>query len=409
MLQILIVFGFLLSILLLYFNIRKQPGVIYLGLFFLLLSVYSYFLNVMLQSESVLLVSIVFINGATPAYIIGPLLYFYVRSVITDSSILRKTDMIHFLPIVLYLLASSSYFFTPWSVKESYAKLIIKERFLLWNISNEVVNWLIPNIVNFVSRPGLLLFYSIISLVKLIKFRYISGNVNIIRKHYLNFNWLIFLLVFVIIFTFAHTALTIISIQNEDLNYFTSINTLQIISVIGFIGIIILPFLYPKVLYGLHQFSPTEEFKEKMNSFTAEVALVQANTLENQSKQYSEFDSVYLQFIEKNIEQTMADEKPYLQKECNLQYFANKLHIPAHHLSYYFREVRKQSFNDYRNKWRINHSKELIKISKNNNYTIEGIGMLSGFSSKNAFFTAFKKFENTTPGTYAENIGNITN
>jgi AraC-like DNA-binding protein len=363
----------------------------------------------MLQSESVLLVSIVFINGATPAYIIGPLLYFYVRSVLTDSSKFKKNDLIHFVPVVLYLIAASAYIFTPWSVKESYAKLIIQERFYFWNISNEIVNWLIPNSVNFVSRPGLLLFYSIISLVKLIKFRYISGNVNIIRKHYLNINWLIFLLVFVIILTFAHTVLTIISIQNEDLHYFASINTLQIISVIGFIGIIILPFLYPKVLYGLHQFSPSEELKEKINSFTADIAVEHSNTSENQSKQYPEFDSVYLQFIEKTVDQNMTDDKTYLQKGCNMQFFANQLNIPAHHLSYYFREVKKQSFNDYRNMWRIKHSKELIKNSKNNDYTIEGIGMLSGFSSKNAFFTAFKKYENTTPGTYAENIENIVN
>ncbi|MEI6436852.1 MAG: helix-turn-helix domain-containing protein, partial [Bacteroidota bacterium] len=84
-----------------------------------------------------------------------------------------------------------------------------------------------------------------------------------------------------------------------------------------------------------------------------------------------------------------------------LAYLSKLIKIPAHHLAYYYREVKKQSFNDFRNVWRINHAKNLIKEGKANELTLEAIGQLSGFSSRNAFFTAFKKAEGTSPRAFA--------
>jgi AraC-like DNA-binding protein len=97
----------------------------------------------------------------------------------------------------------------------------------------------------------------------------------------------------------------------------------------------------------------------------------------------------------------MTDLQPYLQSDCNLAYFAKLVKIPAHHLAYYFREERKQTFNDYRNEWRVNHTKKLITEGKHAELTLEAIGQLSGFSSRNAFFTAFKKVEDISPGAFA--------
>ncbi len=81
----------------------------------------------------------------------------------------------------------------------------------------------------------------------------------------------------------------------------------------------------------------------------------------------------------------MKDYKPYLQSDCNLAYIAKLTKIPAHHISYFFREVRHQSFNDYRNTWRVEHAKNLILEGKTDDLSMEGIGSLSGFSSRNTF------------------------
>lgn len=404
MLQILIISGFFLSALLLYFNIRKQPGVIYLGLFFLLISIYSFSYNVIFNSQSVFLVSIVFIIGALPAYLLGPLLYFYVRSIITDSSTLKKADIVHFLPAFVFIIAAFPYLMSPWSAKLDIAEMIIKNREFFWYQSKDLLSWLIPVKINFISRPGLIFLYSLWSLIILIRFRYRKINIPIIRKHSLNFNWLISLLVFSLLLTFAQTLLTVLSILNKNLNFFYSYNILQVFSAIGFMGIILLPFFYPSVLYGLPYYSASRHIKDKIDETVNHSESHSDPKNENREKPFPEFDAAYLQFLEKAVITCMENDKPYLNKECNLSFFARILNVPAHHLSYYFRQVKKQSFNDFRNMWRVRHAKELIANNKHKERTMEAIGMLSGFSSKNAFFAAFKKFENTTPGQYADNL-----
>jgi YesN/AraC family two-component response regulator len=43
----------------------------------------------------------------------------------------------------------------------------------------------------------------------------------------------------------------------------------------------------------------------------------------------------------------------------------------VHNLAYYFREENKQTFSDYRNEWRVEHAKNLIREGKSNDLTLE--------------------------------------
>lgn len=100
----------------------------------------------------------------------------------------------------------------------------------------------------------------------------------------------------------------------------------------------------------------------------------------------------------------MKEHQPYLQPDCNIGHLAERVNLPVHHLAYYFREIKKQHFTDYRNQWRINHAKNLIRQGKANEMTLEAIGMLSGFSSRNAFINDFKKLEGISPGAFANRV-----
>ncbi|MBN1541386.1 AraC family transcriptional regulator [candidate division KSB1 bacterium] len=71
----------------------------------------------------------------------------------------------------------------------------------------------------------------------------------------------------------------------------------------------------------------------------------------------------------------------------------------------YFREIRKQSFNDFRNQWGVEHAKRLIQEGKASELTLEGIGLSSGFSSRNTFFNALKKFEGVSPVIFVSQQG----
>ena len=96
----------------------------------------------------------------------------------------------------------------------------------------------------------------------------------------------------------------------------------------------------------------------------------------------------------------MQEQQPYLQPDFNLGQFSVLIQIPTHHLAYFFREVKMQSFNDYRNECRIFHAKKLILQGKADEYTLEAIATLSGFTNRNTFFIAFKKVEGISPSAF---------
>ena len=102
------------------------------------------------------------------------------------------------------------------------------------------------------------------------------------------------------------------------------------------------------------------------------------------------------------MDECMQQLQPYQQNDCNLAYMAKLTGIPAHHLAYYFREEQRQPFNEYRNFWRVKHAKNLIREGKTKELTLEAIGLLSGFSTRNTFYTAFRKIEGTPPSAFVD-------
>jgi len=86
MLLFLSVFGIFLS-LILFLHSRRFHSAVYLSLFFLFSSLYMLYQYILLYSKSATLISIFLFNvslAASPLYLIGPMLYWYVRSVLTE-------------------------------------------------------------------------------------------------------------------------------------------------------------------------------------------------------------------------------------------------------------------------------------------------------------------------------------
>ncbi len=94
------------------------------------------------------------------------------------------------------------------------------------------------------------------------------------------------------------------------------------------------------------------------------------------------------------------DSQPYLQKGYSIKDMSQKLNLSVHHISYYLNYHLKINFNDYINKQRIKYSVEKINNGELNKMTIEALAIESGFSNRNSFITAFKKFNGKTPSQF---------
>lgn len=100
------------------------------------------------------------------------------------------------------------------------------------------------------------------------------------------------------------------------------------------------------------------------------------------------------------IEGIMAIEKPYLNSDFSLTELSQLTGLPKHLLSRFFSENRNQSFTDYTNSYRVEHSKELLSDEKSKNLKIASIAYDAGFNSISSFNSAFKKFEGVTPSEF---------
>lgn len=409
--------GIFLSILLISFSARNYRSSIYLGLFFFLLSLYAFYLYALIYSQSVFWVKfflfLIPIFG-TLLYLIGPMLFWYIRSVITDHHKLRKSDWWHFLPAAIFFFAALPGLFSSQAGYADAARVIASNADAIGTYKPTLLSVFMPFPVLFLSRPIIILGYTIAAIVILL--RYFLNHDKSSTFHGQSFmrKWLITLLGSLFVLVLSHIFI-LLDFTSDTINLFAFLKTLQIISATAITGLLVSPFFFPAILYGLPRLPDTvvipgndaiaEETRMSKASIVSPGDLKQSNiekeSLISASKSNnSNFEFGYLEFIGKQTDHSMKEFQPYLQQDFNLAQLSALAHIPVHHLSYYFREVKQMSFTDYRNQWRVDHAKNLIHEGKFNELTLEAIGFLSGFASRNTFLNAFKKAEGTSPNAF---------
>ena len=333
-----------------------------------------------------------------PLYLIGPLLYWYIRSVLTDNHRLKRRDLWHLLPMIVFFLAAIPHTFISWSDKVEAATEAVKDVGYMQTYTATVLDQIFSVSAIYLSRPILVLGYTLWSIVLLCRYSMQQKVSKVFARQYFMTKWLCLLLGFLLIMVVTHIWLIVRVFAMDFSELFFTLNILRILSVTGLMGLLISPFFFPSILYGLPRFpgSPTALETQEGNPAM--------NDDEERRKNATHFETEYLLSIHQKADSCMKKDQPYLQPDFNLAHLSVHTQIPVHHLSYFFREEKKQHFNDYRNEWRINHAKTLIKKGKADEFTLETIGLLSGFSTRNTFLTTFKKVEGVSPGTFVSNL-----
>ncbi len=153
--------GIILSVILLIFNARRFRSSWYLGGFFFLVSLYAFFQYVFVDSHSVLLLTILFVHPAFLYYLIGPLLFWYIRSVLTDQTHFRRSDLWHLLPAFIYLLSVIPYLFLSWDEKTANAAMLASDVGNLKYMRASLLYSVFHPALVYISRPLLVTGYAI--------------------------------------------------------------------------------------------------------------------------------------------------------------------------------------------------------------------------------------------------------
>ncbi|MEL6822018.1 MAG: helix-turn-helix domain-containing protein [Calditrichota bacterium] len=108
-------------------------------------------------------------------------------------------------------------------------------------------------------------------------------------------------------------------------------------------------------------------------------------------------------FYLSELNRIMKQERPYLNSELKLSDLANLVGLTPHNLSQVLNQGLSVSFYDYVNNFRIKDVQQRLLDPRYDDLTIFGIALESGFRSKTSFNRMFKRSTGLTPSSYIKN------
>jgi AraC-like DNA-binding protein len=392
--------GITLALIVLFFNQGNKSANLYLGLFLLCFNVFSltHYTFLFLTSEY-LIATLLILPFNSLIYIVGPLAYLYIRSILNDEAKFTKLDLLHFFPFFLNFIDNIPVFFS-WEIKLKAASYIINNN---WAELDSLLPYKLMTIkVNFTLRVIQLFFYVLLIWFLIIskKFKFYKGRANpnqfnIIKK------WLIF---FTLLFSFLainYAVIGIIFLKYTDKEVLTGNGIFLFYFV--FIGLIILEIglmLYPQILYGIPLYRQVHPVLQP--SDVDEIRIT--NSIKNNTSILSDeqLNLIELSLIE------WINSKKYLESDASMVSLAKDINIPLYHIRYYFNQISKEKFIDWRNSLRVDYAVELIKQGKGKDITIETLGKISGFKTYSSFIQFFKQRKGVLPSDFNKTYNSNT-
>ena len=341
---------------------------------------------VLVITGAVLEVPFFYKTAAPINFLIPPLGYLYVRSVLFNERKWTSLDLLHLLPFAIFLVS-----YLPFFLSTSAFKLEVITEYL--RDQNSAVTrslGLIPEPIFHFSRAGQTILYLsaqwwlIFTVHKRMKDQAMESQIQVVLR------WLK-------IFTGANTLywmgfLLVISLYLLGLNIFEEslLNLLPTV-LLGFSFFLIGAYLliHPQVLIGLPFVRQAESNLEIVDQEDAKTPFC----VESYAQEIVILDHYFV------------SSKAYLQPNLTISEVAVATGLPVRELSYLINAHHKKRFSDYINEMRIAHFLTQVDASTLDNFTIESIALSAGFSSRSSFYRAFNRFYGCTPSDYLR--GNV--
>lgn len=313
-------------------------------------------------------------------FLLGPLIWFYFRSLSNHEFRFGRKDMVHWIPGALYLLLHLLMF----GYDKVYNQLILGEELCchdgIQGAFSATVRYDYGELFDLAFSISIFA-YLIATLRAFRRYRrYVQDNFS--DTEHIEFNWLRNLLYLLSTGLVVSWVLMFVEYFGEETTFF--VDTWG-----SYLAISIMLYVVSIVGFNATRQLPRLRFREDP------VEAVSPPVME-----VSDEPSDELLDWKNRLLELMASEKPYLDPTITLTELARRLSTNPSTLSKTINNGFDQNFNDFINSRRVEAFKERAQDPESNRLTLLGIANECGFNSKATFNRAFRKFTGKSPREY---------
>ena len=340
---------------------------------------YSYCVIVFLLISSGWIVHAPFLykTSAPINYLVPPLAYLYVRSVLYNESKFEKKDFIHLVPFLIITFNYLPIYFSSYNERLEVVKLVI----IRYDNNYLIQDGFFSENIQ-ILRPIQSLVYLVLQWKILIDFKKKNITTSFKEHTLMIFKWLkkfnyciSFTNLTFLIFVFG-VAYSLANKQplNEVVLYAAIPISISLLYLSSYL------IINPQVLAGLPYIG--KELKNNPKSFIKEV---------NYELEIAAIKSYF------------EVHKPFLQPSLTIGQLSLSLNLSPQVVSFIINQCLNQNFNDFVNSYRVASLIESMQQGGLKNYTIQALALQAGFANKTSCMNAFKKIHQCTPSQYIAN------
>jgi hypothetical protein len=319
--------------------------------------------------HSLLFTVLLYGNFSSIYFLIGPLLFFYLRSLKTGSTRLNRVDLLHFIPFALVFIDTIPYYLSDYSHKVQ----VVQQVFSNWTSMFSIRLGFVFNAAHlYVFRPLLLTFYTVWGLGYLFK-----NQVYFFKATQLG-RWLLLFLFFQWL-VFVGMSSVFLGVWLENSYGFSHLNhpsEIKYISLLAYMVMVCTLYFFPQVIY-----LNTERFKRILN-----------------------YQEAYWWKMDQAMNTCYIFEKPFLKANLTLDQFGELVQKDTKELRDFFELYLFTNFTDEMNRLRVQFAKNLIKHGCINKTCLKNLHLESGFSTSKDLEFYFLEFEGLTIQGFIQSI-----